>query len=134
MGGSRPFGSGQIRSAAPCVLTPFLLQVQRAMRSFRSMRSSLLLGALMSLLVSASNDSSTTPQLRGQSSVVTPGRENHNNGTAKADSICCPWPFQCNGCASVGHTIGERARYCRNQHVLCIACDCDCCAMYGGRG
>merc|ERR1712066_1177483 len=55
-------------------------------------------------------------------------------GASAAGSQCCSWPAQCNGCAAVGDTLKMKAQYCRNQHVLCMACDCDCCAQYQWRG
>merc|ERR1712066_909121 len=55
-------------------------------------------------------------------------------GASAVGSVCCSWPFQCNGCAADGDTEEMMASSCRNQHVLCMACDCDCCAKYQSRG
>merc|ERR1712060_526393 len=51
-------------------------------------------------------------------------------GASAAGSMCCSWPAQCNGCAAVGENPKMKEQYCRNQHVLCMACDCHCCAQY----
>merc|ERR1712113_700069 len=107
-------------------------QVQPTMCSIKCMRI-VLLGAMMSFLAFAAENRSIATQLRGQSAAVPAVMEGRNNETLTTQSRCCKWPFECNGCAQGYPDEESNAQACRNQHVLCMACDCDCCARYYGR-
>merc|ERR1712066_566437 len=57
------------------------------------------------VLAPAANSSIT-----GNSSIATSLR-----GASAVGSVCCSWPFECNGCASEGAGLEDKAKFCRNQ-------------------